>query len=58
MMYGSTSPREFDEMDPAETEALVRIVGRARQDEVEMRVTLAKFVAGARLRAAGGEEIR
>lgn len=58
MMHGSTSPAEFDEMDPFETELLAERVYRERRAEIELRVTLAKFIAGAAAPARQASEVR
>jgi hypothetical protein len=47
--YGSVSPAEFDDMDPYLTRAYARKIGQLHQQDVELRVNLAKLVAGMKL---------
>jgi hypothetical protein len=49
MRYGSTSPSEFDEMEPEETYRLASRIAKFRRSDDQMLFTLAKLVAQSRL---------
>jgi hypothetical protein len=57
MAHGSTSPKDFDEMDPWETAELAKRIGKDREGAINLQVRLAQFVAQAgQVRAA--QEVR